>query len=142
MTPPHPQNVEEPSSEPSWITVFNGSDRDWRLISMYELRKLEYAINEPCVGKTERCPPGHLEELHDCGNEVIDKVRSRPRVSHTAASEQEIRKDVLALTKAFIKFNHPASLDGLTCKRILEFIEREELRRQPQEQPHRPAQEG
>jgi hypothetical protein len=36
---------------------------------MYELKKLEYAINES--------EPGHLKELHDSGNEVIDKVRIR-----------------------------------------------------------------
>jgi hypothetical protein len=60
---------QQPSSEPSWITIGDGSDRDWRLISMYELKKLEYAINES--------EPGHLKELHDSGNEVIDKVRIR-----------------------------------------------------------------
>lgn len=134
MTPPHPQNVEEPSSEPSWITVFNGSDRDWRLISMYELRKLEYAINEPCVGKTERCPPGHLEELHDCGNEVIDKVRSRPRVSHTAASEQEIRASgeimqriigTLTITEGFV----PTAIRS-EVMRLREELSKMELRRQ------------
>lgn len=66
-----------PSSEPNWVTIKDGSDRDYRLISMYELRKLEYAINEQCVGKNDGCPPGHLKEMHDSGNETIDKVRSR-----------------------------------------------------------------
>jgi hypothetical protein len=60
---------ELPSSEPSWVTIRDGSDRDWRQISMYELRELEWAINEDC--------PGHIKELHDLGNEVIDKVRAR-----------------------------------------------------------------
>jgi hypothetical protein len=71
-------NKTYPSSEPKSITVGDGSDRDWRVISMYELRTLEHAINEECVGKRDSCPPGHLKELHDSGNEVIDKVRSRP----------------------------------------------------------------
>jgi hypothetical protein len=73
--PYHP--APEPSSEPSWIIVGDGSDRDWRLISMYELRKLEHAINEECVGKNDGCPPGHLKEMHDSGNEVINKCRTR-----------------------------------------------------------------
>jgi hypothetical protein len=60
---------QQPSSEPSWVTIADGSDRDWRLISMYELKKLEHAINED--------EPGHLKELHDSGNEAIDKVRIR-----------------------------------------------------------------
>jgi hypothetical protein len=60
---------QQPSSEPNWVTIRDGSDRDWRLISMYELKKLEHAINED--------EPGHLKELHDSGNEVIDKVRIR-----------------------------------------------------------------
>ena len=46
---------------------------------MFELKKLEHAINEECVGKNDGCPPGHLKEMHDSGNEVIDKVRSRLR---------------------------------------------------------------
>lgn len=70
----------EPSSEPCWITIKDGSDREWRLISIYELKKLEYAINEGCVGKNDGCPPGHLKEMHDSGNETIDKVRSRPYI--------------------------------------------------------------
>jgi hypothetical protein len=61
---------QQPSSEPEWVTIADGSDREWRSISMYELKKLEYAINES--------EPGHLKELHDSGNEVIDKIRSRP----------------------------------------------------------------
>ena len=67
------------SSEPDYVTIGDGSDRDWRLISMFELKKLEHAINEECVGKNDGCPPGHLKEMHDSGNEVIDKVRSRLR---------------------------------------------------------------
>jgi hypothetical protein len=78
MTPPPAHNI---SSEPSWVEIKDGSDREWRLISMYELRKLEHAINEECVGKTDSCPPGHLKEMHDSGNETIDKVRSRPYTS-------------------------------------------------------------
>ena len=65
------------SSERSSVQVYDGSDRDWRLISLYELRKIESAINEECVGKTAQCPPGHLKEMHDSGNETIDKVWSR-----------------------------------------------------------------
>ena len=68
---------QEPSSEPAWVHIKDGSDRDWRSISMYELEKLEHAINEVCVGKNDGCPAGHLKEMHDSGNEVIDKVRSR-----------------------------------------------------------------
>jgi len=49
---------------------------------MYELRILEHAINEECIGKTSLCPPGHLEEMHESGNEVIEKVRSRPPHKH------------------------------------------------------------
>lgn len=78
---PDPQH-REPSSEPSWLTVYDGSDRDWRLISMYQLQELEYAINEECVGKNDGCPPGHLKEMHDSGNEIIDKVRASKRVSY------------------------------------------------------------
>jgi hypothetical protein len=70
-----PENAH--SSEPPHVKINNGSDRDWRLISMYELQKLEYAINEECVGRNDGCPPGHLKEMHDSGNEVIDKVRNR-----------------------------------------------------------------
>jgi hypothetical protein len=69
-----------PSSEPAYVTIFDGSDRDWRPISMYELKELGYAINEECVGKTKRCPPGHLKEMHDSGNRIIDKARARPAV--------------------------------------------------------------
>jgi hypothetical protein len=60
---------QQPSSEPEWVTIADGSDRDWRSISMYELKKLEHAINEN--------EPGHIKEMHDSGNEVIDKIRSR-----------------------------------------------------------------
>ena len=67
----------QPSSESDWVTIKDGSDREWRLISMYELKQLEHAINEECVGKNDGCPPGHLKEMHDLGNSVIDKVRSR-----------------------------------------------------------------
>jgi hypothetical protein len=45
---------------------------------MYELKELEEAINEECVGKNDGCPPGHLKEMHDSGNKIIDKVRLRP----------------------------------------------------------------
>lgn len=76
-----------PSSEPNWVTVKDGSDKDYRLISMYELQKLEYAINEECVGKNDGCPPGHLKEMHDSGNEVIDKVRLRPPAQNTAGQK-------------------------------------------------------
>lgn len=65
------------SSEPDYVHINDGSDKDWRLISMYELKKLEHAINEECVGKNDRCPKGHLKEMHDSGNEVIDKARNR-----------------------------------------------------------------
>jgi hypothetical protein len=90
MTPSqNPQRV--PSSEPDYVKINNGSDRDWRLISMFELQKLEHAINEPCVGKNDGCPPGHLKEMHNSGNETIDKIRSRP--SHIPASEPGISFD-------------------------------------------------
>jgi hypothetical protein len=70
--------TKQPSSEPSWVTIYDGSDRDWRLISMYELKELGYAINED--------EPGHLKELHDSGNKIIAKVRSR---QFTPQTEQE-----------------------------------------------------
>jgi hypothetical protein len=81
MQPKEPEEEQEPSSEPKWITVFDGSDRNWRLISMYELQELMYAINEECVGKNDGCPPGHLKEMHGSGNEIIDRARARPQVS-------------------------------------------------------------
>jgi len=61
--------TDEPSSEPNWVTINDGSDKVWKQISMYELRCLECAINED--------EPGHLKELHDSGNNIIDRVRSR-----------------------------------------------------------------
>jgi hypothetical protein len=67
--------TDEPSSEPKWVTIKDGSDRVWKQISMYELKQLEYAINED--------EPGHLKELHDSGNNIIDRVRSR-----TVSSQQ------------------------------------------------------
>jgi hypothetical protein len=74
------------SSEPDWVKVTDGSDKDWRLISMHELRKLEHAINEPCIGKNDGCPPGHLKEMHDSGNETIDKVRARKSIKASGAT--------------------------------------------------------
>ena len=44
---------------------------------MFEVREIEGAINEECVGKNKECPPGHLKEMHDSGNAIVDKVRSR-----------------------------------------------------------------
>ena len=44
---------------------------------MHELKHIEYAINEECVGKSPTCPEGHLEEMHDSGNAIIDVVRKR-----------------------------------------------------------------
>jgi hypothetical protein len=58
------------SSEPIYVKIKDGSDRVYRSFSVYELLKLEHAINES--------EPGHIKELHDAGNETIDKVRSRP----------------------------------------------------------------
>lgn len=82
---PHPSHTntpapeqQEPSSEPNWIKVFDGSDREYRLISMYELRELEGAINED--------EPNHFEEMHGAGNKVIDNVRARPRSYYNDAT--------------------------------------------------------
>jgi hypothetical protein len=98
MTAPSPQ--QEPSSEPSWITIYNGSDRVWKLISMYEVQELGYAINED--------EPGHLKELHDSGNEILKRIRSRTVVSsrsHSShQSEQEIREKVLELLNDFRRY--------------------------------------
>jgi hypothetical protein len=66
-----------PSSEPNYVKVLDGSDRIWKPISVYELPKIEHAINEECVGKNDGCPAGHLKEMHDSGNETVDRVRSR-----------------------------------------------------------------
>jgi hypothetical protein len=71
--PPTMPRGEQPSSEPEWIHVMDKSDRDWKPISIYELRKIEHAINEN--------EPGHLRELHDQGNETVDKVRARESIS-------------------------------------------------------------
>jgi hypothetical protein len=78
---PHKGATMNLSSEPPHVKINDGSDRDWRLISMYELQKIEYAINEECVGYNDGCPLGHLKEMHDSGNETIDKVRARPTSS-------------------------------------------------------------
>ena len=50
--------MHPPSSEPSYIHVSDGSDKEWRLISMFELREIEGAINEECVGKNKECHRG------------------------------------------------------------------------------------
>ena len=79
------------SSEPNYVKVSDGSDRVWKPISVYELLKIEHAINEECVGKNDGCPAGHLKEMHDSGNETVDRVRSRKslRLAQPEPKERE-----------------------------------------------------
>lgn len=105
------------SSEPKYIKVLNGSDHDWRPVSMFEIQELEYAINES--------EPGHLKELHDAGNEIIHRLRKRPNLAayQPTSSGEQILGEFIEWCNQFDDYTcNPLFTPSFVLKKIQSLI--------------------